>query len=103
MKNIHDRLHNPPAFPTGDIDGRPDYEGMTLRDYFAARALEGDWAAQDLEHDDFFDELSPFWVLKAKASLYYYMADAMLEVRTTQFEDERDQEADLRRTRNVQL
>ena len=33
-----------PAFPVPDIDGSAVAEGMTLRDYFAAKAMEG-WVA----------------------------------------------------------
>lgn len=54
--------------------------GMTLRDYFAAKAMQGDWAAQDdltgvFLNGDSEDDL----YLRAK--LYYRMADAMLRAR----------------------
>lgn len=28
-----------PAFPCHSVDGKEEYQGMTLRDYFAAHAL----------------------------------------------------------------
>lgn len=54
--------------------------GATLRDYFAAKALQGDWAAQGTAcgmfvpdaKDDLFDR---------SARMYYRMADAMLAAR----------------------
>jgi len=30
-----------PAFPIPGLHANPDYNGMTLRDYFAARAMQG--------------------------------------------------------------
>lgn len=51
-----------PAFPT-EI-----YEGMTMRDYFAAKAMQ----AMVNEYDDF----------NYMAGLSYEIADAMLEART---------------------
>ena len=62
-----------PAFPCAETNGDGSHyqfhPGMTLRDYFAAKALEGDWA--DGGVNDF-----------AKAAVRYYaMADAMIEAR----------------------
>jgi hypothetical protein len=37
-------MNNPPAFPSFDYitqEGRENPKGMTLRDYFAAQALQG--------------------------------------------------------------
>jgi hypothetical protein len=47
-------MNNPPAFPSGyDV---PENSGMTLRDYFAAKAMQAllsdnDWR-QDMDFDD---------------------------------------------------
>ena len=54
-----------PAFPTNC------YNGMTLRDYFAARVLQAYESRQDLDDLKVID--------KAKRS--YHIADAMLEAR----------------------
>jgi hypothetical protein len=60
-----------PAFPTEHTDTSGLYDGMTLRDYFAAKAMQSYLNGDD--RDSFtFDE----W---AKAS--YQMADAMLRAR----------------------
>ena len=53
---------------------------MTLRDQFAMAAMTGDWAAQELETHVFADECSDTLLSKA-ATMYYRMADAMLEAR----------------------
>jgi hypothetical protein len=53
----------------------PARDGMTLRDYFAAKIASGDaaagdgWGEPDLER------------LRARARFYYAMADAMIHVR----------------------
>lgn len=75
-----------PAFPNGTDVTQGQYapsSGMSLRDYFAANAMQGDWAAQDdsngvgifvastMKHSD----------LVMSANFYYRMADAMLEAR----------------------
>jgi len=54
--------------------------GMTLRDYFAAKALAGDWAAQD-ERMGPWDNSTPIELLTERAALYYRMADAMIAAR----------------------
>jgi hypothetical protein len=66
-----------PAFPEIEIDigvgGIPflwHHKGLTIRDYFAAKAMQGDWAAGNAEDD-----------LHVAAARYYYMADAMLSQR----------------------
>jgi hypothetical protein len=58
-------MNNPPAFPTG-TGVTPYNPGMTLRDYFAAKAM------QALVDGDYFD---------ATARMAYDMADAMLSAR----------------------
>jgi hypothetical protein len=57
-----------PAFPVPDIDGGKVCEGMTLRDYFAAKALQGILNDADV----FWDKAAP---------LAYQYADAMLKAR----------------------
>jgi hypothetical protein len=64
-----------PAFPRNVLDHghgitTTHESGMTLRDYFAAKAMQGDWAAGNAEDD-----------LHVAAARYYYMADAMLKER----------------------
>jgi len=66
-------MNNEPAFPTGiitDDKGRivGGSNGMTLRDYFAAKAMQGIQARVN-------------WGLKEVADLAYEQADAMLEAR----------------------
>jgi len=65
-------MNNPPAFPTG-TGVTPYNPGMTLRDYFAAQAMQGycsdpDWR-QDMTPTD-------------TAFAAYTQADAMLKART---------------------
>lgn len=73
-----------PAFPVPlnpgcGFAGMGPADGMTLRDYFAAKAMQGDWASQNLETNGVFStEHSNF---KSAAENYYAMADAMLRVR----------------------
>jgi hypothetical protein len=64
-------MNNPPAFPTGNF--APDTFGMTLRDYFAAKAMQplmansgGYWHEDNLEQ---------------YALIAYKQADAMLKAR----------------------
>jgi hypothetical protein len=61
-------MNNPPAFPTHP-DGGLINDGMTLRDYFAAKAM------QRLLTDDEID------VSYATAVLSYRMADEMMKAR----------------------
>lgn len=60
-----------PAFPVVGSDQCKDYPGMPLRDYFAAKAMQGLLAA-DHEY-----RLEPDHI----AELAYAQADAMLEAR----------------------
>lgn len=73
---MKDQPSNPPAYPL------PEYrefsrsernEGMTLRDYFAAAALQGYFSAPNTPHMNAADE--------HVAKYCYDMADAMLKVR----------------------
>jgi hypothetical protein len=60
-----------PAFPA--LDARTMLSGMSLRDYFAAKAMQGELAAQGDRYQ---------WQSVDKLALYAYeMADAMLEAR----------------------
>ena len=67
-------MNNPPAFPTNNwqktVPMSSGYsEGMTLRDYFAAKAMQGLLASE---------VNAP---LKTFATKAYEMADAMMEAR----------------------
>lgn len=55
--------------------------GMSLRDYFAAQALAGDWAAQGDDAGGVYVDQSPQDGLELRAQLYYRMADAMIKAR----------------------
>ena len=60
---------NPHAFPVLDPNGSYWQEGMTLRDYFAAKAMQGTQMG--------FDQRS----IDEQARLAYKIADAMLKQR----------------------
>ena len=67
-------LRNPQAFPTHP-DGAHIHDGMTLRDYFAAKAMQGLIAASgDADGGIDYSEA-------AVAESAYLMADAMLKAR----------------------
>ena len=55
-------------------------EGALLRDYFAAKCMQGDWAAQQ-EENGFFSHECTDEHLEKFAAFYYRMADAMLKAR----------------------
>jgi hypothetical protein len=64
------KTENPPAFPSGyDV---PEYLGMTLRDYVAARAMQALLSDPNWREDMDFDET---------AFAAYTMADRMLKAR----------------------
>jgi hypothetical protein len=68
-----------PAFPGFDFInqyGKQNPEGMTLRDYFAAKAMQAALMTVKPSQTNTFDD-----VLKESASVAYKMADAMLEAR----------------------
>tara|TARA_R110000782_G_scaffold30983_1_gene76796 strand:+ start:2473 stop:2724 length:252 start_codon:yes stop_codon:yes gene_type:complete len=74
---------NPNAFPTMehgfDRVGSPTvstYEGMTLRDYFAAKAMQ---ALMSMEEKEEYDCIEDAWIKISKYS--YDVADAMLNQR----------------------
>lgn len=68
-------MKNPQAFPCHP-DTPPEYDGMTLRDYFAAKAMQGlmhNYHPCDfLEHKGWIEDIS-------MAS--YQVADAMMKER----------------------
>ena len=68
-------MNNPPAFPTG-TGVTPYNPGMTLRDYMAAKALQG---LMHNYHPCDFLELKRWIEDLSMAS--YQMADAMLKAR----------------------
>ncbi|MHA6476156.1 hypothetical protein ACX1DW_01495 [Stutzerimonas sp. KH-1] len=65
-----------PAFPKAGLDpwgaAKSVETGMTLRDYFAAKAMQG-WTANPLPNDSSIQDV---------AAWAYRQADAMLEART---------------------
>ncbi|WP_241610258.1 hypothetical protein [Rosenbergiella epipactidis] len=77
-----------PAFPREDYQANGyargfegiGQEGMSLRDYFAAKAMQGDWAAQD-DRQGYFDNDVSDDVLVGRARVHYRMADAMIKAR----------------------
>ena len=69
-------MNNPPAFPVQSVyieDQETNSRGMTLRDYFAAKVMQG-FAARDL-HD------AGLATPQQRAELAYIDADAMLKAR----------------------
>jgi len=72
-----------PAFPCGEnvmLGVCAPSPGMTLRDYFAAKALAGDWAAVE-SGGITWPNNTEFAILLARAKLYYRQADAMMMAR----------------------
>ena len=61
-----------PAFPVPGLHENDDYDGMTLRDYFAAKAME---SMLPLFSD------RPLEEIKDVPTKAYAMADAMLKAR----------------------
>lgn len=71
----------PVPLPSGQTYGQhQEFDGMTLRDYFAAKAMQGDWASQN-EHTGQYTNGEPGDSIAQRAVLFYRMADAMLEAR----------------------
>lgn len=82
-KDLLIKMAGESAFPvkTDMADGSSiESMGMTLRDYFAAKAMQGDLAAQD-ENMGYFENSTPDKFLEDRAQFYYRMADAMLRAR----------------------
>ena len=78
-------MNNEPAFPalpiTRDFNGEILYQakGITIRDYFAAKAMQGMFANPDDSHENY--DLSYDNYVKEIARCAYKMADAMMEAR----------------------
>lgn len=73
-----------PAFPydheiLGVKEPWNNCTGMTLRDYFAAHCMPGDWSP-GLDGEGWAATV-PDANLETRARLYYRMADAMMKVR----------------------
>lgn len=62
-----------PAFPVPGLQNDESFNGMTLRDYFAAKAMQGFAASES--------EASGHWPDVAAAERAYEWADAMLAAR----------------------
>ena len=68
-----------PAFPNDAAALRKEQEGMSLRDYFASRAMQA-WLSGHVAHYGHEN----FWALDAIAQSSYEMADAMIAAREKQ-------------------
>ena len=67
-------MNNPPAFPNEGFNGWGEpFQGMTLRDYFAAQAMQG--ICNSRSHS----ELKNHAIASAKVA--YELADAMIKAR----------------------
>ncbi len=64
-----------PAFPANHFDLAKSEHGMTLRDYFAAKAMQGMLANPKLQEQIL--KVGQSWIEESA----YAMADAMLKVR----------------------
>lgn len=65
------KIKNGPAFPVPSLSHDEDFNGMSLRDYFAAKAMQGFNA--NSRYDDYTHD--------AVAEIAYGQADAMLAAR----------------------
>ena len=72
-------MSNPPAFPAPAGVSHITEQGMTLRDYFAAKAMQVLMTETDGINDD--NSGSPSWQSSEVAELAYEQADAMLVAR----------------------
>ena len=72
---IHD---GGPAFPHDDSMSAATRPGMTLRDYFAAKAMQSSYL--HFSNDD--DWHTKHWTTEGLAQSAYAMADAMLKARS---------------------
>lgn len=72
------------AFPVPGLSGLPNDQfvygesGMTLRDYFAAKAMQGYWASPS---EALPPNATPEGHRKVMCDLFYSWADSMLEAR----------------------
>lgn len=89
-----EKIENPYAFPLGTDSsyGNKDCGGMTLRDYFAARAMNGVFSDRELHMafvNDAKNEIQDFNPQKLNEKLaeeFYNIADAMLKKRLKETE-----------------
>jgi len=65
-------MNDIPAFPVGLEAFGEDKTGMTLRDYFAAKAMQGWLANPKTEYGTSYEKF---------AKVFYEMADAMMKAR----------------------
>jgi len=74
-------MKNTPAFPVEVIYTQENekFNGMTLRDYFAAKAMQGMFANPDDSHENY--DLSYDDYVKEIARCAHKMADAMMKAR----------------------
>ena len=77
-----------PAFPTEHTDASGLYDGMTLRDYFAAKAIPSGLNVSSHDAANLVGRVCPFdsagkiqWLADVNAALCWIMADAMLKER----------------------
>ena len=76
MKTENKKPQNPSAFPLALNNDRTDFEqGMTLRDYFAAKAMNATLSTPKMKYPNSEQDISSL------AELSYTIADAMLEQR----------------------
>nr|WP_282555089.1 hypothetical protein [Providencia stuartii] len=68
------------AFPVPATELHGTTTGMSLRDFFAAKALQGDLASQSVGLGSFDNDASDESLVN-RANFYYRMADAMLKAR----------------------
>ena len=68
------------AFPIPATELHGTNTGMTLRDYFAAKCMQGDLASQSVSLGHFANDASEESLVN-RANFYYRMADAMLKAR----------------------
>nr|WP_304654034.1 hypothetical protein [Providencia sp. wls1914] len=69
------------AFPIPATELHGTHAGMTLRDYFAAKCMQGDIATQDASDMGYYENNTSIEHLVNRANFYYRMADAMLKAR----------------------
>ena len=79
---MNEKTNGGPAFPTATDNGHlTNQDGMTLRDYFAAKALAGWWSSSDSMCALPKDKTLPEFQAEACARFYEW-ADAMLAARS---------------------
>ena len=84
---MSDRPENPPAFPNPDLvmpngDFEHGQSGLTMRDYFAAKAMQGMLSCQDFMNDQIIKfGITKEQALENVARWAYIQADAMLKQR----------------------